>query len=110
MRFDDLLAFSSMTIHDLVTLTKRHPTTVRRWLRFNSAPAEIHHLVEILGHGRPASSSDEWSGWRFHRQWLYSPENVAVTPGEIRSLPLLLALRSEIDRLRYAPAQYLLDL
>lgn len=30
-----------------------------------------------------------WSGWRFFKGQLYSPENVGFGPGEIRAIPLL---------------------
>lgn len=59
--------------------------------------------------------SKAWRGWRIQQDELVSPEALACTPGDIRSLPFVrlqiathrsenVQLRNEIEQLRQAPA------
>jgi transcriptional regulator with XRE-family HTH domain len=73
-------------------------STYRRWERGAARiPAAAFRLLHFHANGFPIGDR-AWSGWRFHRGRLYSPENVGFDPGEIRALPYLYALVAELTR------------
>lgn len=64
-----------------------HPMTVRRW-REGTTPVPKAALLALraLAGRLPAMERREWTGWRFADDGkLYSPEDDAFTPGDLRA-------------------------
>ena len=73
-----------------------HRTTFLRQMRGQS-PVNVtcYRLLTVLGGWLPEPFRD----WRITKGALWSPEDIAFEPGEIRSLPYLHALIAEYRRL-----------
>lgn len=71
--------------------------TFRRWCADDSAPIMARRLL-VYRFGDLGPVCEGWEHWRFvfdpetGRPELWTPEDLAVTPGDIRALPWLLAL------------------
>lgn len=90
----------------LAALTGAHITTARRWKRLRRIPRWLESLVYTVTEGRLCRIHKDWRGWMIHTRdgVLVTPEGLTVTPGQIRALPQLYALRdalqSELRQLR----------
>jgi len=79
--------WDAFTTERLATLTGRHPSTVRRWLRTQRIPPWVMRLLEIasdLGELERA-----WSGWALRAGTLVSPEGWQFKPSEVRCIPFM---------------------
>lgn len=106
--FEDQLFRSGIKHKKLIELTGKHPSTIRRWIKENSAPKAVRLLVAIIAEGRPAASSEEWNEWRFWENELIDPFGNAVTPGEIKTVWICKQLKRDLERKLTAPVQFLL--
>lgn len=85
MDTDALRGFSAQR---LAELTHTHISTARRWLRRRSAPPAVLMALTFLRFGDLGAISEKWTGWGLRADQLWSPENVAFTPGMVRAGPL----------------------
>jgi hypothetical protein len=70
-----------------------HRTTLSRWLDGTSTvPLSVLNLLRIVSSGRLPTMGKEWDGWTFQAGDLFTPANVAVSPGEILAMPFRRAL------------------
>jgi transcriptional regulator with XRE-family HTH domain len=65
------------------------PSTVRRWKRGARKPPP--YALALIG-GDLGCFSPKWRGWHFKGDILLSPEELAFTPGDVRSVPYLKAV------------------
>lgn len=107
MLFKDV-AFG-LSVDELSQITHRHPSTIRRYLRTNTAPSHILHLVSLYRAGRLPSTHESWLGWRVSGPLLIDPDGNGYRAEDIRSLWAVRQLRQELEKLRRRPAQYLLE-
>jgi hypothetical protein len=94
-----------LSIDQIQQITQLHPTTLRRYLRTNSAPPNIIRLVAFFSHGELPSNSPKWNGWKVREDTLSDPDGNEYRPDEIRSIWALRQLQAELERVKKQPAQ-----
>lgn len=108
MNFNDVA--KGMTLEELQAITNRHPTTLRKYRRTNQAPAAIVRLIAVYRTGKLPSTDSAWTGWRIAGPVLIDPDGNEYSPGEIRSIWATKQLQKELERMKCAPVQFLMDL
>ncbi|MTT54259.1 hypothetical protein F1529_17420 [Alcanivorax sp. VBW004] len=94
-----------LSIDQIQQITQLHPTTLRRYLRTNSAPSHIIRLVAFFSRGELPSNSPKWNGWKVREDALSDPDGNEYRPDEIRSIWALRQLQAELERIKKQPAQ-----
>lgn len=94
-----------LSIEEAAALCGVSPRTWRRYENGQTPiPVGLARLLSICAAGTLPGAGRGWDGWRIFRGELLSPERVAFTPGEIRSLPYLHALVRELRGQLMKPA------
>lgn len=75
----------------LARLAGVHLTTARRWKNRRRVRSWLALLVRTCLEGELEPISRTWSGWSIRGQELVSPEGWRFTPGDVRSVPFLVA-------------------
>lgn len=93
----DLRLRASMTTAEAARLCG---VTTRTWQRYEKgstriSPAAFQLLIIHATKCLPCAGKS-WEGWRFWNDQLWSPENLAFNPGDIRATPYLHALLAEL--------------
>lgn len=89
----------------LVQLASVHADTARRWKREKRIPPPYDFLVQLRNHCDIGTLSEPWLGWVLRKGLLVSPEGTAVTPAQIRALPIYLQLIRALELERATPRQ-----
>jgi hypothetical protein len=88
----------------LVQITGVHIDTARRWKRAGKVPKKHAVQVALATEGDLGVIAPEWTGFRVKNGLLWTPEGLAVRPGDIRSIPYrahqVLALEQELAKER----------
>lgn len=67
----------------------------------NGTAKPSRQVLELFNqYAEQRTPGPEWKGWRFHKGFLYTPEDKKISQGDIRALPYLLQLQAEITRVR----------
>lgn len=81
-------SFANLPAEQLARLTFSSVRSAQRWKRLHLAPRLALQFLRLLFDGPLGMISPPWDGWTLRAGKLISPEGVAFTPGEVRSIPL----------------------
>lgn len=84
-------ALCGVSAERLARLTGCHLTTARRWKDRRRARSWLVLLVRTVLEGELDAISRTWRGWSIIGDELVSPEGWRFTPGDVRSVPFLVA-------------------
>lgn len=90
----------------LAHVTGVHLETAKRWKRAGAIPKHYAHLVALRTEGNLGVIAGDWDGWRLRDQQLWTPDDVVVTPGEIRAIPYQKELLRELKKQLAEPQQW----
>ena len=107
MNFNDVA--KGLTLEELQAITNRHPTTLRKYQRTNQAPASIVRLIAVYRTGKLPTMHSSWDGWRVRGEVLIDPDGNEYVAAEIRSIWATRQLQKELERMKCAPVQFLMD-
>lgn len=110
MDFREIVRTARLSPSEVARITKRTPTTIRRWYRTNKAQESVLQLLSALCGFSIPSKDPAWRGWSILHGRLVDPDGNEYTPAEIRSIWAYRQMAQEYRRRNAAPAQYLLDL
>ncbi len=91
----DLYGFSADT---LAALTGSSPISTKRWKRQKRAPTARQRTLAIALEGNLGAIDPAWHGFTIRDGQIWTPEGMAVTPGDIRAIPYRMALQRELER------------
>lgn len=103
---------SGLTLADAATRCGVAPRTLRGYLDRDQAPPAVAQLLTVLAGQLPWRGAEHWQYIRGRLYYRDNPDGIALDdlPAYRFKLLELDATRRELDKLRAAPAQYLLDL
>lgn len=90
----------------LADITGVHLETAKRWKRAGIVPKHYAPLVALRTEGDLGLIADRWDGWRLREHQLWTPEDIAVTPGDIRAIPYQKELVRELTKRLAEPQQW----
>jgi len=90
--------------HRAADLCRVHRTTLLRWLAGQTrVPAAALATLRAAAWGQMPGRERAWDGWTFDEGYLWSPEGVRFSRGDVASLPyvrdLVKALQADVARL-----------
>lgn len=87
-----------LTIEETAKLCFKNVTTVKGWDKGNSIPKECKRLMRMY-RKLELSHSEEWHGFKMHKNYLELPTGQLITPQQIITGVVLLEINSEIELL-----------
>lgn len=83
-----------------------HPDTARRWKRAGRIPEPYAALVKLRANGDLGELNSTWTGWSLGDGVLWTPENAAVAPGDIRAIPYRKEQVAALEKALREPQQF----
>ncbi len=80
-------ALYGISADSIATFCKVHVTTARRWKRGEDPSFAAIRWIELKSTGNLGLVDPAWDNWILRDGKLISPEQVAVSTGDIRALP-----------------------
>jgi hypothetical protein len=84
--------------HALMNLTGSPLASTRRWKHPKRAPNTKQRLLALALEGNLGAIDQSWHGFVIRGGKIWTPEDMYVTPGDIRAIPCRLALVRELER------------
>lgn len=85
-----------LTIEETAKLCFKNVRTVKEWDKGKEIPKECKRLMRMYKR-LELSPSDEWTGFKMHRNYLELPTGQSITPQQILAGIGLLEINSELE-------------
>jgi uncharacterized protein DUF3653 len=101
----DLYGLTARMIAELTGVSLK---TAQRWKHQGFAPAIAAQLIEIRAQADLGALERSWAGFRIAPGLICTPENIKLTPGDLRAIPYRAQQIREYEREMQRPRQFVL--
>ncbi|MFT3905141.1 MAG: DUF3653 domain-containing protein [Steroidobacteraceae bacterium] len=95
--------YSAALLAQLTGVTLR---TAQRWKRAGAIPQRYRDSLSLTLEGDLGHLCPQWRGFRLLKGTLMTPEGEALTPGDLRAVPIRKAQVRELERRLSEPQQW----